>query len=130
MVTRFLLDTNAAIYYFKNSLPEKGKSFLLSALSGEQVAISFVSEIEMLAYTDITPSEEAAARILILWVNVLWIDEAIVSEAISIRKQTKLKLPDAIIAATALVNNLELITSNIQDFTRVKDLKIINPLSI
>ena len=130
MGTRFLLDTNAAIYYFKNSLPEKGKSFLLSALSGEQVAISFVSEIEMLAYTDITPSEEAAARILILWVNVLWIDEAIVSEAISIRKQTKLKLPDALIAATALVNKLELITSNIQDFTRVKDLKIINPLSI
>ena len=130
MGTRFLLDTNAAIYYFKNSLPEKGKSFLLSALSGEQVAISFVSEIEMLAYTDITPSEEAAARILILWVNVLWIDEAIVGEAISIRKQTKLKLPDALIAATALVNKLELITSNIQDFTRVKDLKIINPLSI
>lgn len=130
MGARFLLDTNAAIYYLKNSLPEKGKSFLQSALSGKQIAMSFVSEIEMLPYSDITSSEEIAANNLILWVNVLWIDEAIISRTIAIKRKTKLKLPDAIIAATALVSNLELITSNIDDFRKVEGLEITNPLTI
>ncbi len=130
MGTRFLLDTNAAIYYLKSSLPEKGGSFLLSVLSQEQVAISFVSEIEMLAYSGISTSEENAARSLILWVKTIWIEEVIVTQTINIRRKTRLKLPDAIIAATALVSNLELITSNIDDFRKVEGLKIINPLTV
>ena len=51
----------------------------------------------------------------------------IADECIIIRKVHKTKLPDAIIAATALVNNLTLITRNISDFKNIEDLKVINP---
>lgn len=46
---------------------------------------------------------------------------------IAIREIYKIKLPDAIITATALVYNLTLITRNISDFQNIESLKIINP---
>ncbi len=50
------------------------------------------------------------------------LDEAIVSEKIAIRKTNKIKLPDAIIAATAIENKLTLITHNAKDFEKIKKL--------
>ena len=44
-----------------------------------------------------------------------------------IRKKNKIKLPDAIIAATALVNDLTLLSRNTKDFIKIKDLKLIDP---
>jgi hypothetical protein len=130
MATRFLLDTNVAIYLLKNSLPENANSFLIAALAGEQATISFITHIELLAYPTITSFEEKEIVEFIDYFTALWIDEAIVSETITIRRKTKLKLPDAIIAATAVVSNLELITANIHDFRRVEGLKIINPFTV
>lgn len=65
-------------------------------------------------------------------------DDAIVYElstevadvCISLRKKYKTKLPDAIIAATALVTGLTLITRNVNDFKDIKDLKVLNPHSL
>jgi hypothetical protein len=48
---------------------------------------------------------------------------------ISIRQKHKIKLPDAIILATVLVGELELITANVADFINIDpSLKICNPL--
>lgn len=58
---------------------------------------------------------------------VLGLDRDIVDETISIRKKYRLKLPDAFIAATAIVNNLTLIADNDKDFGKVDVLKYINP---
>lgn len=127
MGKRFLLDTNAAIYFLKNSLPENGRSFLLTALCADEVDISFITKIELLAYHSITPREETAAQIFLSYFNSIKIDTSIIDKPITIKKEAKIKLPDAIIAATALVNNLKLLSSNVQDFSKVKDL-IINPL--
>ena len=49
---------------------------------------------------------------------------------IVLRKKYKTKLPDAIIAATAFVVNLTLITRNISDFKNIKGLKVVNPYSL
>ncbi len=51
----------------------------------------------------------------------------IVDASIEIRKNNKTKLPDAIIAATALVNDLCLITRNISDFKNIDGLELLNP---
>lgn len=56
------------------------------------------------------------------------INNEIISETIFLRKQYKIKLPDAIIAATALVNNWILVTINTKDFEKIKNLKFINPM--
>lgn len=56
--------------------------------------------------------------------------DEIVDETIAIRKVHKIKLPDAIIAATAKTKNLALITRNESDFNAVSGLTIINPWNI
>ncbi len=55
------------------------------------------------------------------------VDLAIIKQAILVRRETKIKLPDAIIAATALVRDLTLVSRNEKDFSQVKGLKWINP---
>jgi len=54
------------------------------------------------------------------------IDEEIVAQAILIRRQKKIKLPDAVIAATSVVNNLTIVSRNEKDFKGLKGVKVIN----
>lgn len=58
---------------------------------------------------------------------ILGIDEVIITETIRIRKLYNLKLPDAVIAATCLINQLTLIADNDKDFQKVELLNIVNP---
>ena len=55
------------------------------------------------------------------------LQDGIIQETIRIRKYYKLKLPDALIVATALVNDMTLIADNDKDFILVPELKYINP---
>ena len=55
------------------------------------------------------------------------IDPAIKSAAIAIRRAYRLKLPDAIIAATAQHLEVPLITRNVKDFAHINSLSLINP---
>ena len=60
---------------------------------------------------------------------VLQLSNAIVEKTIEIRKSVRIKLPDAIIAATALVHGYTLLTRNVSDFSNVTGLTVINPFS-
>ena len=55
------------------------------------------------------------------------LDDDITAKTIELRKKYKIKLPDAIIAATALVFELTLITGNIDDFKNIEGIDILNP---
>ena len=127
---KFLLDTNTIIYFLKNSLPENGKSFLVNCITANEAAISFITKIELLAYPSITNQEINATKSLMSLLTVIWVDESLVDKTIDTRKESQLKLPDALIAATALINELQLVTANLKDFSRVQFLQIINPLSL
>jgi len=60
---------------------------------------------------------------------VINLDSNIVEEVIKIKQSKKIKLPDAIIAATAIQNNLQLLTANVSDFKGIsKKLIITNPI--
>jgi predicted nucleic acid-binding protein len=59
--------------------------------------------------------------------QVLDLTIKVVDESIEIRKHNKTKLPDAIIAATAIANNLILVSRNISDFKKIKGLKLVDP---
>lgn len=130
MAIKYLLDTNSVIYFLKNSLPENGKSFLVNCITTNQAAISFVTRIELLAYPSITSQETNAANALMSLLHIIWADEILIDKTIEVRKQSLLKLPDALIASTALVNKLELVTANLKDFSKVQFLEIINPLNL
>jgi len=61
---------------------------------------------------------------------VFGLDEEIVETTIDIRKKKKIKIPDAIIAATALVYDFTLLTRNSEDFKNIVGLKVLNPWTI
>ncbi|MEA2033950.1 MAG: PIN domain-containing protein [Euryarchaeota archaeon] len=61
--------------------------------------------------------------------NIIPLTDEIANLSIDKRRQSNIKLPDAVIAATTLHNNLILVTRNDKDFTAIKGLEIYNPFS-
>jgi predicted nucleic acid-binding protein len=125
----YLIDTNVAIEYIGEAMPEKALTMLDSIIDGE-FYISVINKIELLGFAGITENEELKFQEFINAADVLDLDENIVTSTIEIRKLYKTKLPDAIIAATVLVNNLIIITRNTKDFNKIEGLKVLNPYDI
>jgi len=122
MGQKFLIDTNTVIDGQMNKLPEKGLQFLANIIN-ENFTVSFVTYIEFLGYKDGTQASEN----FIALADVIEINKTIIDICIALRKTQSIKLPDAIIAATALALEYTLITNNERDFANIKGLKMINP---
>lgn len=121
-----MIDTSVVIKYLKEILPAEGNS-LLDNILDEESNISFITEIELLAWNLPHDIDLDVYKLFIDNSNVIGIYSSIISKTIEIRKTHNIKLPDAIIAATALVNNMTLVADNDKDFKKVTELKYINP---
>lgn len=129
MGQEFLIDTNVISHLFANRLPQAGKEFVTEVVNSKFI-ISVVVEIEVLTYHEI-PGKMQLVEEFVALATVLQLDAMVVKKAIEIRRnQRKLKLGDAIIAATALVHELTLITNNAKDFNNIAGLTIIDPHAI
>ncbi len=117
---RALLDSNIIIYLSKREVP---LSFLDQF---DEHYISVITYMEVLGYQFPDTKEEEFIREMIGVFRVLFIDQIIADMAIQIRKKQRIKLPDAIIAATAKALNMCLVTRNIDDFKKV-EIQIANP---
>ncbi|MBW2247642.1 MAG: type II toxin-antitoxin system VapC family toxin [Deltaproteobacteria bacterium] len=115
-----LLDSNIIIYLSKREVP---LSFLDQF---DTHYISVITYMEVLGYQFRDSKEEEFIREMLEIFSVLFIDQKIADMAIEIRKKQRIKLPDAIIAATAKVLDLCLVTRNIDDFKKV-EIQIANP---
>jgi predicted nucleic acid-binding protein len=124
MGRKILIDTNIAIGYIGNHLSGKSIDKLDNIFDGEY-HISVINKIELLGYPNLDKNEEEKFNLLINHSILHPLDNKIIEETISIRKSLKIKLPDAIIAATCLVNGLDILTLNIKDFENIKGLKLI-----
>lgn len=120
----YLIDTNVVIYYFGLTLSKESEKYLDQILL-EKYFISVINRIELLGFKAINKNESDAISSFITNSTVFDLDEAIIVETIQIRKNYNIKLPDAIIAATCLVNGCSLITNNIRDFERIAGLHLI-----
>ncbi|MEO8713086.1 MAG: type II toxin-antitoxin system VapC family toxin [Parafilimonas sp.] len=123
--SHYLIDTNSVIDYLGKKLPLQGMSFMNDVIDAA-INVSVVTKIELLSFN----APEENYKLLIDFMNdaaVLDLSSNIVDASIDIRRKHKTKLPDAIIAATALVYNFVLITRNITDFKDIEGLQIINP---
>lgn len=87
--------------------------------------LSVINKIEVLGFNG-SPSELLVFSEFIQAAQVIPLSEAVVQQTIEIRKIYKIKLPDAIIAATAMVHDLTLITRNTSDFYPIQQLPCIN----
>lgn len=126
MAERYLIDTSAVIKYLNGSLANSGLVFMDNIVD-EECNLSFISEIELQVWNPKNPEDITVYQEFVFNSIVSGIDDTVIAETIKIRKSFNLKLPDAIIAATCIINQFTLIADNDKDFQRVKSLKVINP---
>lgn len=88
--------------------------------------VSVITKIEVLGFD--APKEDVLVVSGFMDDSVvLYITEEIAQRCIELRKSYSIKLPDAIIAATALVYDMGLITRNRSDFDKIHSLDVVNP---
>ncbi|WP_316846184.1 type II toxin-antitoxin system VapC family toxin [Pedobacter psychrodurus] len=120
MGINYLWDTNTVIYFLQRQFTPTAEKFIDDIISTNQPTISAITEIELLCWKSIL-------RNFIQDSYTYELDQDIKNQTAEIRKYYNLKLPDAIIAATAIVNKLTLITRNTKDFNKIPQLKVSNP---
>jgi predicted nucleic acid-binding protein len=121
MGQKYLLDTNAILDFMGKKLPEKSQVFL-SEIIDDQINISSINKMELLGFSNV----EQDLIDFVGFSEIYHIDDNIIDQTIELRKKYKIKLPDAIIAATAIVNNFILISHNFKDFLKITELHFIN----
>lgn len=115
-----LFDSNIIIYLSKREI---SLSFLDQF---DDHYISVITYMEVLGYRFRDAKEEEFINEMLGVFRILYIDQKIADMVIQIRREVRIRLPDAIIAATAKTANLYLVTRNIEDFKKVK-VQITNP---
>ena len=118
-----LLDTNLIIDLFNNKLNQDEEDRLYPLIHEDKVLISQISRIEAMAGLH---KESNPARIekFIREAYVVPLSQRFEDTIIALRRNYSTKLPDAIIAATAMYVNAKLVTGNTKDFGKIKGLEI------
>ena len=119
-----LLDSNILIYGANGENPD-----LDAILDRTDLAAASVTRIETLGFYRLSGIERAWLETTFERMKVLSLDDAVSARAIALRRERRMDLADAIIAATAIVHNLPLVTRNEEDFQHVPGLRVINPFS-
>jgi len=122
----YLIDTNAVIDLLAGQLPTSGEEWLENILVTESVYTSIINRIEVLGFNG--PEDELAIlKEFLNSIEVIPMTDEIAEQTIKVRKARKIKLPDAVIAATAQVYDLKIISRNIKDFDGIEGVEVINP---
>jgi len=125
---QYLIDSNVIANYTSERFPEKAMNFLASVID-EIPNISIITKIETLSWRSAIIQEEAMVKAFVSFSSIFALSDIIVDKCIDIRRDYKIKTPDAIIAATAIVHDFTLLTSD-SDFKRIPNLKILNPFDL
>lgn len=129
MEQRYILDTNTVIDYIGDKLPQHS-ALAMDKLVNDELNISIIVRIETLGFNG-EETEMQKLKDFLSLAKIYYLDDLIADKTIDLRKiYRKLKLGDAIIAATALANNLILISRNTKDFEDISGLTCINPYEL
>jgi len=119
---KYLLDTNAVVYCLEGIFP------LFEKISFEdELSLSFISRIELYCGNN-NEDQDFMIRRFVSDLVEFETDANITERTIFVRKKYGLKIPDAIIVATAIEKGLSLVTADKEILKRVKDIEIIDPL--
>lgn len=106
MTDRYVLDTNVALYLLSGRL--------VNPLPVGEFYVSIISEIEMLSFSAIGQEEESKIREFLAQVTIVGLSEEVKQLTIEIRRKYRLKLPDAIVCATAIILDSNLLSNDVQ----------------
>lgn len=101
---KYLLDTNTIIYALNQGLKLQSGKYL----------VSVITKIELLSYSNLTKEDETVLKNLLSQFESIELTKSVKEKTIQIRRDTKLKLPDSIIVASAFDNDAVLVTSDKQ----------------
>lgn len=117
----YTLDTNIIIYFLRGEL--KLKEFLREeTIKGSRFFISTISEAELFGYSEITSEEISKIDEILKAISIIPIDSQIARLAGFFKRKYGSSLPDTIIAATIYLTNTVLLTRNIKDFRKIKEI--------
>ncbi|PWR76250.1 type II toxin-antitoxin system VapC family toxin [Methanospirillum stamsii] len=125
---RYLIDSNILIYFITASASDDVliniKKILISSFF-----ISIITKIEVLGWNKHTQESYRMTNDLLKYGTIIPVDEAVAAHTIRLRRKTNIKLPDAVIAATAINLSATLVTRNCKDFNSITGIEIINPFN-
>lgn len=119
-----LLDSNIIIYAAQ---PEHAD--LRSLIAAHDPVVSAVSVVEVLGYHRLSEAERTHFEEFFRVSRILAVSDLVISKAVTLRQQRKMTLGDALIGATAITNDLTLVTRNVDDFAWIAGLRILDPLA-
>ncbi len=115
---KLLVDTNILVYLYE------GNPAVVELLNGKTLFISFITEIELFSKAGLKAAEKRTLKNLMNDLIIIDVNQNIKDRTVIIRQETKVKIPDAIIAATANTLSIPLVTSD-KGFKKILDLNIL-----
>ncbi|MBK7871121.1 MAG: type II toxin-antitoxin system VapC family toxin [Saprospiraceae bacterium] len=113
-----LIDTNIALYLLN------GDQTIAEILNGKDVYLSFISELELLGFQDLREEEIPLVEDFLSNCIIVELNQSIKRITIELKRNHKIKLPDAIIAATSKYMNIPLISAD-KGFEKISDIQLI-----
>lgn len=117
-----IVDSNVIIYAIK---PEFDRLRTYLVLKADTLYVSSITRLESLGYHRLTADEATQFDDLFRIINMIGINELVITEAIRLRQQRKRSLADSIIAATGLLYKQPVLTNNVADFADIEGLQVI-----
>jgi len=113
-----VVDTNIILYLFS------GDQLVAEILNEKQIYISFITELELLSFKELTKSEHQKIIEFINECTIIDINPSIKELSIPLRKKYSLKLPDAIVIATSVFFNIPLISADAK-LKKIKEVDLV-----
>ena len=117
-----LIDSNIIIYASK-----PGYEFLHPIMAQPDLSVSVVSYVETLGFHRLTELEKQFLTEFFANADLAPLNDAVLQQAISLRQIRAMKLGDSLIAATALIAGITLVTRNTHDFAWIAGLPLLDP---
>ncbi|MBF0125464.1 MAG: type II toxin-antitoxin system VapC family toxin [Magnetococcales bacterium] len=118
-----LLDSNVVIYAFDPAYPQVADFFV-----GKTFRVSLITRLEVLGYHRLSQRDSDRFTQFFNTLDTIAVAADVIECAVGLRRSRSMGLADAIIAATCIVYDLSLVTSNVRDFSWIDGLNIIDPL--
>ena len=122
---RYLIDTNLWLYAASNV--KEAVLFFDNAVKAEWAGYSAITRLEVFGFPTIKHDDERKLAEMLGCFEEVEVGTEVINRAIAIRRERRVRVPDSIIAGTALVMNATLATRNIDDFKGIRGLSVLNP---